>query len=295
MKKAVILATLLLLISSMLFAQHGKTSEEPAEPEITVFYFGQNIEGDVFQVLSSVRLDSRAPLGTIVGTLSGLDGELQIWLDSIVIVDEEAETPAEKPVEISVEGDAMTEDTMAAEVEGEMEAIDEMEESADTISMAMVEPPSGYKKPVGTFEIPISSLSTGNATRDELFKSEEYLNVAEFPTAVFELVAVSDLSAFKLADNQEIGCIGIGDLTLHGVTRRISNIRMFINYIEEKPVTRQNRKLTGNLLHFTAELSIKLSDFDIVIKPENLLTLDDKVTIMIDAFGTTNPLSAATE
>jgi len=48
-------------------------------------------------------------------------------------------------------------------------------------------------------------------------------------------------------------------------------------------------------LHFTAELSIKFSDFEIVIQPENLLTLDDKVSILIDAFGTTNPLSAASE
>ena len=293
MKKAVLLAALLLLISSMLFAQHGTPTEEPAEPEITTFYFGQNIEGDVFQVLSTVRFDTRAPLGTVIGTLSGLKGDLQIWLDSVVIVSENAQ-PNETPVELSVEGDAVAEDTSAADVAATMAEAEEAE-AADTISMAMPEPPAGYERPTGSFEIPIASLTTGNATRDELFKSEEYLNVAEFPKAIFEVVAISDLSSFKLADNQEIGCIGTGDLTLHGVTRRISNIRMFINYIEEKPVTRQNRNLTGNLLHFTAELTIKLSDFGIVIQPENLLTLDDKVTILIDAFGTTNPISASVQ
>jgi len=222
MKKAVILAVLLLLISSVLYAQQGNSSEEPAEPKITVFYFGQNIEGDVFQVQSVARFDSRAPLGTVVGTLTRLTGEVQIWLDSLVLVDTEDEEPVAVPVEEAAE----VSDSMMAESDTAMG------EAADTISVAIVEPPAGYQKPLATFEIPITSLSTGNATRDEMFKAEEYLNVTEFPMAVFELVAVSDLSSFKLADNQEIGLIATGDLTLHGVTKRISNIRMFMNYIE---------------------------------------------------------------
>ena len=283
MKKAVILAVLLLLISSVLYAQHGASSEEPAEPKITVFYFGQNIAGDVFQVQSVARFDSRAPLGIVVGNLTGLTGEAKIWLDSLVLVKAEEEEPVAVPVEEpDMASDSLTIGTTP-------------EEAADTVVAVVVEPPAGYQKPIATFEIPITSLSTGNAARDEMFKAEEYLNVNEFSTALFELVAVSDLSSFRLLDNQEIGLIATGDLTLHGVTKRISNIRMFMNYITEKPVTRQNANLTGDLLHFTAELSIKLSDYGIVIQPENLLTLDDKVTILIDAFGTTNPLSAASE
>lgn len=289
MKKAVLLAALLLLISSMLYAQKGVSSEEPAEPKITVFYFGQNIEGDVLQLQSVVRFDSRAPLGIVVGNLSGFTGEAQIWLDSLVLVDVEEEEPE---AAIPVEGAEMEGDSITAEPDT---ALAGAEEDVDTMAVAVVEPPAGYQKPIATFEIPITSFSTGNVVRDEIFKAEDYLNVTEFPTAVFELVAVSDLSSFKLADNQEIGLIATGDLTFHGVTKRISNIRMFLNYIEEKPVTVKNRKLTGNLLHFTAEFSIKLSDFGIVIQTENLLTLNDKITILIDAFGTTNRLAAVSE
>ena len=90
-------------------------------------------------------------------------------------------------------------------------------------------------------------------------------------------------------DKIEVVLNATGRLTLHGVTHPVSNIKVFLTYITEGPVTRKNRKLEGDLLHLTAEMSFKLSDFDISIPTENLLTLDDNVNIIIDAFGTTRP------
>jgi len=290
MMKRLLLAILIFLMAgSLLLAQRGESSEEEAvEPETTVFYFGQNLEGDVLMVESIARFDTRAPLGTVVGMINGITGEVEIWLDSVMLMEDlqeaqevetEMEAGEETPAEEAPEAEAMAEEAAEEPAESEEEPLEEAEPE--------VIPPSGYMHPTANFEIPLRNLKTTSPVRDELLKSEAYLDVANYPTAIFTLVNTSDPSAFHLRNGQEISLTAVCDLTLHGVTKRYGNIEVYITYIEEKPITRQNTQMTGNLLHMMAELDIKLSDFEIFIPDEDLLTLDDKVKITVDLFGST--------
>jgi YceI-like domain len=292
MKRTFLSAILLvLMVCPMLFAQQGDAIEEPVNPETTVFYFGQNIESDILMIESVARFDSRAPLGTVVGMVQGLTGEATIWLDSIMLEQVDAVEPAAIYDVTEAEGD-MVEDT-AGVIGGDVAAA--IDSTPATEHVPAIEPPTGYQKPLASFEIPISTFSTGNAARDEMFKSEEYLDVANYPIVNFELTGIQDPSSFQLKDGEEVSLTASGELTLHGISKRYSNIKVYMTYIEEKPITKQNTGITGNLLHFTVEMTINLSDFAISIQPENLLTIDNKVKIMMDAFGSTKSNTSASE
>jgi hypothetical protein len=308
MRKAFLLALFLMIATgALLLAQEGEMPEEQVIPETTTFYFGQGLENDVLMVKSLAIFDSRAPLGSVVGLVRGMTGEMTIWLDSIKLVEVAEPEPVEEEAEAETEAEAEVDtmqaeetDTMAA-AEGEEMAAEEMieeepEEEADTVRIeaapTMV-PPSGYTKPVMVMEIPLENLTTGNPEMDQLLKSEEYLNVAEYPTATFVLTNVTDPSEFKLEDMREVSLIATGELTMNGLSKSYANIRTFITYIEEKPITGNNTGMTGDLIHITAEFTISLSDFAIAIEPDNLLTMDDKVTLMFDGFGSTNQVTAS--
>ncbi|NIS15432.1 MAG: hypothetical protein GWN00_22415 [Aliifodinibius sp.] len=297
MRKAFLLALFLMIgTAALLLAQEGEMPEEQVIPETTTFYFGQGLENDVLMLRSLAIFDNRAPLGSAVGLVRGMTGELTIWLDSIKLVEVE-EVVSEEEEEIQ-EPDTMAEADTAAEMPAEEEpaAAEEAEEQADTVRLApapTVVPPSGYTQPVMVMEIPLNRLTTGNPQLDEMLKSEDYFNVSEYPTATFVLTNVTDPSEYRLQDMREISLIASGELTLNGLSKRYANINVFITYIEEKPITGENTGMTGDLIHIIAEFTISLSDFAISIEPENLVTLDDKVNIMFDGFGSTNRMSAS--
>ena len=298
MRKAFLLALFLVIGTvALLLAQEGDMPEEQVIPETTTFYFGQGLENDVLMVQSLAIFDNRAPLGSVVGLVRGMSGELTIWLDSIKLIETEEvvpeeEEPAEEP-DTMVEAEADTAAEMAAEEAAPAE--EDTAEQADTVRLApapTVVPPSGYTQPVMVMEIPLDRLTTGNPQLDEMLKSGDYLNVSEYPTATFVLTNITDPSEYRLQDMREISLIGSGELTMNGLSKRYANIRVFMTYIEEKPITAENTGLTGDLIHINAEFAISLSDFAISIEPENLLTIDDKVNIMFDGFGSTNRMSA---
>ncbi|MBD3218660.1 MAG: hypothetical protein GF310_10315 [candidate division Zixibacteria bacterium] len=304
MRKAFLLALFLMIATgALLLAQEGEMPEEQVIPETTTFYFGQGLENDVLMVKSLAIFDSRAPLGSVVGLVRGMTGEMTIWLDSIKLVEIAEPEPVEEEAESEAEADTMQAeetDTMAA-AEGEEMAAEEMteeepEEEADTVRMEAaptVVPPSGYTKPVMVMEIPLENLTTGNPEMDQLLKSEEYLNVAAYPTATFVLTNVSDPSEYRLENMREVSLIATGELTMNGLSKTYANIRTFATFIEEKPITGNNTGMTGDLIHITAEFTISLSDFAIAIEPDNLLTMDDKITLMFDGFGSTNQITAS--
>ena len=299
MRACLAILAILLLISPLLIAQEEE--QVPAEPEVTKFYFGQNLEGDMLMVQGMVRFDTRAPMGMLGGFISGVTGEVEVWLDSIMLVEQveeeepepvetESEQVEEEPQETPVDSilDETQEETLAETLPG---AEDEVEEPEAVDTTPVIEPPTGYQMPSMNLEIPLSTLYTGNAQRDSILMSESYLDIANYPTATFKLTRIESPSSYQLEDNTEISLVGSGQLTLHGQTVAVGNIRIFMTYIAAKPLTEKNLELTGDVLHINAELNIKLSAFGIVIPTEDLLTLDDEVLLIFDAYATTEQVS----
>jgi len=72
--------------------------------------------------------------------------------------------------------------------------------------------------------IDMASVSSGNEARDEHIRSADLFDVARFPTATFRSVSV---------DWRGSGGTVTGDLTIHGVTRRVPLEVSFEGYVRD--------------------------------------------------------------
>ena len=97
-----------------------------------------------------------------------------------------------------------------------------------------------------TATIDCTSVDSGNERRDETLRGETYLDVAEFPTAVFQSNRIQ---------RRGEGYAIVGDFTLRGVTHEIELSARFNGEVTDQ---RGNRKRG-----FSAATTIHRSDFGI--------------------------------
>lgn len=137
-------------------------------------------------------------------------------------------------------------------------------------------------KTSGTITIPVTSLVSGVAMRDEHMAGKDWLNAAQFPNITFTIKSLKLKGDSKtLANGTSVQADATGDFTLHGVTKTIT-IPVRASY-REVPAG-QVYGLEGNLLRIETNFSIKLSDYGVNIpapltaKVANALSLTVKAT-----------------
>ncbi len=96
--------------------------------------------------------------------------------------------------------------------------------------------------------IPLATMSTGVAKLDTHLASDDFFDVAKFPTATFKSTKVNVISADKLKVE--------GDMTIHGVTKPVV-LDVTINKLGEHPM----RKTAA--VGLDASTTIKRSDFGV--------------------------------
>jgi polyisoprenoid-binding protein YceI len=94
--------------------------------------------------------------------------------------------------------------------------------------------------------IGMASVESGNATRDDHLRSAELFDVERFPTATFSSVAVDWRGATGTVH---------GDLTIHGVTRRVALEVSFEGYARDP--------WGGDRAIFSARTTINREDFGV--------------------------------
>jgi polyisoprenoid-binding protein YceI len=94
--------------------------------------------------------------------------------------------------------------------------------------------------------IGMASVESGNPTRDEHLRSDELLDVERFPEATFRSVSV---------DWKVDGGAVLGDLTIHGVTRRVPLEVTFEGYVRDP--------WGGDRAMFSATTQVNREDFGI--------------------------------
>lgn len=115
--------------------------------------------------------------------------------------------------------------------------------------------------------IDTSSIDSNHAERDKHLRSEDFLNVDEFPEATFRSKRV------VLDDDGEADIVG--DLTLHGVTREVT--------LEAEMIGHGPDPWGGYRMGFEAETELTLKDFD--IPSEHLGPAAATVDIIISVEG----------
>lgn len=119
------------------------------------------------------------------------------------------------------------------------------------------------------FTIKTASIDTGEPDRDEHLRSPDFFEVAKYPTISFKSSAVTPKSAtqFDVA----------GDLTMHGVTKRIVLSVTFLGFGKDG----RGKERAG----FSTETTLDRKDYGITwnrILDEGGVLLGDEVKVSID-------------
>jgi polyisoprenoid-binding protein YceI len=120
------------------------------------------------------------------------------------------------------------------------------------------------------FTIQAKSIDTGNGNRDEHLRSADFFDVAQFPTISFKSTAVAKKSESEYAVT--------GDLTMHGVTKRVTLPVTFLGF---------GKTARGEKAGFEIETTVNRKDYGIVwnktLDEGGLLLGEDvKVTINLE-------------
>ena len=152
----------------------------------------------------------------------------------------------------------------------------------------MINPLNVSQNPKAMVKVDLSALNSGIDLRDEHMKSEKFLNTAKHPYATFALTGISGTSVLKDATKTNVKLTG--DLTLHGVTKKIS-VPATLTYFKQNENTKS--KLAGNLLKANAIFNIKMSDYGVEVPSMMLMKVSNDVKITLDYVATDDGANAA--
>lgn len=130
--------------------------------------------------------------------------------------------------------------------------------------------------------IDMASIDTGISMRNEHLRSERYLAAERFPTATFRSVGVT-APVKTVAPNQAVTISVTGDMTMHGVTKRIT-VPVRVVVIPESELTKTSRG-PGDWIHATTEFSVKLTDFGIAVPEKMMMKVSNDIAIKLDVFA----------
>ena len=99
------------------------------------------------------------------------------------------------------------------------------------------------------FTIDAASIDTNSTNRDEHLRSPDFFDVAKFPTISFKSVSIA--ADAKTKDLYQV----TGDLTMHGVTKRITLPVQFLGFA---------RTARGDKAGFEIETTLNRKDYGIV-------------------------------
>jgi polyisoprenoid-binding protein YceI len=117
--------------------------------------------------------------------------------------------------------------------------------------------------------ININSLDTGNGLRNKEMR-ERYLETNKFGTAAFKSVSVTGPAS--IAPNQPADISVTGDMTLHGVTKRMTiPVRVVL--------------IPDGRIHATSSFKIHMPDFGISVPHNILVTVNDDVPVRLDVWA----------
>lgn len=114
----------------------------------------------------------------------------------------------------------------------------------------------------GEWHIPVDSLRTGIASRDQRLREARWFNASDHPDFVFQLDRIADLTHIdSTTEHQRYSGTLIGDLTINGVTRRREIEGVTFAFLGRSEATA--RVARGDLLKLSARFDIRLEDHDV--------------------------------
>lgn len=159
--------------------------------------------------------------------------------------------------------------------------LEQIKGTAGGISGTITIDPKNLSTMRGTISATVSTMKTGNGTRDGHLKGEAWLDASKYPTISFAISSVKDI---KVNGTSATGT-AVGKFTMHGVTKELS-IPFTLKYIPESTATRE--RAPGDLIMVSADFTIALKDFN-VAGAKGLVgsKVGEEISVKAQLFGST--------
>lgn len=153
--------------------------------------------------------------------------------------------------------------------------------AADDVSGSFTINPANPSAIRGTIRAKVSTMKTGNSTRDGHLRSASWLDADKHPYITFEISSVKNVSV----NGNKMTGTAVGKFTLHGVSKTMS-IPFSLTYLDASAQTA--KRAPGDLVMITASFSVNLRDFN-VSGARDMVGSKVAETIAVDAklFGST--------
>lgn len=130
----------------------------------------------------------------------------------------------------------------------------------------------------GKLQVPVDSIRTGIALRDDHLQSSKWLDAKKHPNVTFEITKVE--GARRLAPGKTESLKIHGRLSIHGVTRKVV-AQARARYYPQSDKMRQ-AGITGDMIRGKARFEIELSDFNVDIPAAVRLKVSNEIAININ-------------
>lgn len=134
----------------------------------------------------------------------------------------------------------------------------------------------------GSFRVPVKSLRTGIALRDEHLLGERWLHAEKHPEIVFSFKDLKLPAAME--PGKPVQLSAEGEFTVRGV-KRTEKVQVTATLFKESEQTRFRAE--GDLLHLTAEVKLPIESYGIQRTQALLLKVGDVANVTVDAWGST--------
>ena len=159
--------------------------------------------------------------------------------------------------------------------------LEDIRGTAEGVSGTLRIDPSNPASISGTISAKVSTMKSGNGTRDQHLRSSQWLDAKKHDDITFKISSIKNVS---VSGNKMSGT-AVGTFTLHGVSKTMS-VPFTLTYIDASAATR--KRAPGDLVMITASFDVRLADFN-VQGAKDLVGSKVAETIQVEAklFGST--------
>jgi len=149
------------------------------------------------------------------------------------------------------------------------DTIEEIDADTKKVSGSIDADPANLAAASVTLTIDTASIDSGMKMRDDDMR-DTYLETKKYPTATFKSTGVTGPASVAPAQSADLKVAG--DLTLHGVTRRI---------VVPVHLTLESPKRA----HVTSKFTIRMTDYNVTVPQKLVLSVANDVDVKFDLFA----------
>lgn len=159
--------------------------------------------------------------------------------------------------------------------------LEKIKGTAEGIAGSLSIDPRNLASLTGTITAKVSTMKSGNATRDGHLRGNQWLDAAKYPQISFTIASVSNV---RVTGNRATAT-ATGTFTMHGVSKRMS-IPFELTWLDASAATA--RRAPGDLVMVKADFVVSLKDFNVAgAKGIVGSKVGETIKVRAQLFGTT--------